>query len=51
MYSSESSLFESSSFEETITIVKEFKESNSDYTLCKGSIGSKKKIYKVKSGK
>ncbi|CAG8734125.1 22775_t:CDS:2 [Dentiscutata erythropus] len=49
--SSESSSSESSSSEETITIVEEFEESDSDYTLCKGSIGPKKKIHKVNSGK
>ncbi|CAG8678609.1 1609_t:CDS:2, partial [Racocetra persica] len=51
MRSYEFSSFKSSSSEETITIVEEFEESDSDYILCKGSIGPKKKIHKVNSGK
>ncbi|CAG8740024.1 3148_t:CDS:1, partial [Dentiscutata heterogama] len=49
--SSKFSLFKLSSFEETITIVEKFEKSDSDYTLCKGSIGFQKKIHKVNSEK
>jgi len=42
---------ESSSSEETITIVKGCEKSDSDYTLCKAPISLKKKIHKINPGK